>query len=330
MPMQLTMTAIKRQCHPSTQLSYLHNYDSTLPAHQVPSTAVIFIHGWRCQASNFTDLITNLSQPKEKQHTPMYGLIAIDLPGHGQSLASNCPDPTPKKFAALILGYIADLALERVILVGHSLGSRIVLEMWRQSYHTMTLKSDDSSLDRAMNTPRVVGLVFLDGSHFKFRPPDPGIISSPFPERESQALHKAFSTMFSSFTPVAFRDSALTHLDKLDTAYCKAMMDAHVAYDHAVTDGAVMELRRQRVPVLNIQSTDAEDGRRRLQRGEKNRWMRFLEEELGVGREGVLEEVLVEGAGHFPHIDQTVLVAEVLDAFARRVFWDKENSSGGQ
>ena len=54
-------------------------------------------------------------------------LIAVDLPGFGQTPVQTCPDPSPEGRAAFVLEVMDALGLDRPLLVGHSMGGVVAL-----------------------------------------------------------------------------------------------------------------------------------------------------------------------------------------------------------
>jgi pimeloyl-ACP methyl ester carboxylesterase len=69
--------------------------------------------------------------PEAMRQLPGAGVLALDLPGHGDS-----PPPgrrSVEQYAALIETFTAALALRDVVLVGHSLGSAIALTVARRA-----------------------------------------------------------------------------------------------------------------------------------------------------------------------------------------------------
>ena len=99
---------------------------------------LLFVHGYACAHDNWDRQLDALSAN--------FHCIALDLPGHGQS-------PIPDTVSVGVLAEAVSSVKERVggnkvVLVGHSMGCRVVAEAYRQS------------------PDKVVGLVFVDGSRF--------------------------------------------------------------------------------------------------------------------------------------------------------------------
>lgn len=85
--------------------------------------AVLLIHGNSASSRSF---MHQLDSPLGKR----YRLVALDLPGHGQSADAAKPQSvyTLPGYAHVVASVVNQLALERVVLVGWSLGGHITLE----------------------------------------------------------------------------------------------------------------------------------------------------------------------------------------------------------
>lgn len=82
------------------------------------SPSVVFIHG----AGG-----THLYWPANLRRLTGYDLYAVDLPGHGKS-SGNLKESI-SAYADAILEWVGSLGLQRVFLVGHSMGSAIALTL---------------------------------------------------------------------------------------------------------------------------------------------------------------------------------------------------------
>tara|TARA_Y100001934_G_C12373433_1_gene787758 strand:- start:2394 stop:3152 length:759 start_codon:yes stop_codon:yes gene_type:complete len=83
---------------------------------------VVLVHGWTCRRSHWQALLT----------TPPEGLnlLAVDLPGHGDSRPVSLDAWTVAGQAQALVEALADI--ENPVLVGHSMGGAVVLEAARQ------------------------------------------------------------------------------------------------------------------------------------------------------------------------------------------------------
>jgi pimeloyl-ACP methyl ester carboxylesterase len=85
--------------------------------------ALIFIHGWTCDMSFW-----RLQVPAFADHTRV---LAIDLPGHGQSDKPKA-DYTMDLFARAIDAVMRDAKVEKAVLVGHSMGTPVIRQFYRK------------------------------------------------------------------------------------------------------------------------------------------------------------------------------------------------------
>ncbi len=76
---------------------------------------IVFLHGIGSSATGFETLFERLP--------PAYGLIAWNAPGYGGSVPLAADWPVAEDYAEALLGFLDDLAVERCVLVGHSLGT---------------------------------------------------------------------------------------------------------------------------------------------------------------------------------------------------------------
>ncbi len=89
--------------------------------------AVLLVHG---NSSSKQSFLHQIESPLGHK----YRLVAIDLPGHGQSADASDPQATYSLpgYATIIAGVATALGLERAVFVGWSLGGHIILEASNQ------------------------------------------------------------------------------------------------------------------------------------------------------------------------------------------------------
>src|SRR5262244_2196022 len=85
--------------------------------------AVVFIHGWSCSLKYWKANIPAFVNQSR--------VIAIDLPGHGES---DKPQVTYSMdlFARAIDAVLTDAGVERATLVGHSMGAPVIRQFYRK------------------------------------------------------------------------------------------------------------------------------------------------------------------------------------------------------
>jgi len=83
-----------------------------------PNT-VILVHGWTCDETTWRDQIPALSKS--------YRVVTLDLPGHGRSDSPKAGAFSMDLFARAVEAVRRDVNAQRVVLVGHSMGTPVVL-----------------------------------------------------------------------------------------------------------------------------------------------------------------------------------------------------------
>ena len=100
--------------------------------------ALVFVHGWCCDQSYWDSQVPYFSQ--------RYKVVTIDLAGHGDS-GLNRRTWTMAEFGNDVVAVVKELDLDRVVLIGHSMGGFVVAEAERRM------------------PKRVIGLVGADTFH---------------------------------------------------------------------------------------------------------------------------------------------------------------------
>ena len=81
--------------------------------------ALVFVHGWSCDKSYWDSQVSHFAQ--------QYKVVTIDLAGHGESGIER-ENWTMTAFGEDVAAVINQLALEQVVLIGHSMGGPVVIE----------------------------------------------------------------------------------------------------------------------------------------------------------------------------------------------------------
>jgi pimeloyl-ACP methyl ester carboxylesterase len=84
---------------------------------------LLFIHGWTCNRAHWRDQIPHFA----KKHR----VVAVDLRGHGESDGSD-GDCSIDGFVDDVAWLIGELGLQRPVVIGHSMGGVIALNLARQ------------------------------------------------------------------------------------------------------------------------------------------------------------------------------------------------------
>lgn len=87
------------------------------------SEAFVLVHGWSCNLSHWRYQIPEFAKRAR--------VIALDLPGHGQSDKPEIAY-TMDLFAAAIDAVMRDAKVDRAVLVGHSMGTPVARQFYRK------------------------------------------------------------------------------------------------------------------------------------------------------------------------------------------------------
>ena len=85
--------------------------------------ALIFVHGWCCDKSYWDAQVTYFSRK--------YKVVTVDLAGHGESGLGR-EAYTMEAFGEDVLAVVDNLGLDKVVLIGHSMGGPVILEAARR------------------------------------------------------------------------------------------------------------------------------------------------------------------------------------------------------
>jgi len=263
---------------------------------------LVCIHGWGCQGADYALLFEAL-----QERSVTFKGLAVDLPGHGDS-PKTVSDATVAGCAKAALSAAQHEGLSDVMLIGHSMGGRIVMEAFTQA--------------QASGIIKIRGIAFLDVSNYRLRPKlyefDENDSRSKAMSDQEKASKKAalFQTMFSDHTPPEFELATLQHLKTLDKGFANAIRDDYIDYDHTRLDTALAAAGHAKTPFLNLQSTDIDGENQRfpLKTGEMSTWMKLIQEKVPQA-----EQFVVEKSAHFPHVDQPEKVADTLIEFMKRI-----------
>ena len=148
--------------------------------------AVILVHGWTCDESSWDAQVPVLSQK--------YRVITLDLPGHGKSDPPKDGKFSMTVFARAVEAVRAEAKVDKVVLVGHSMGTPVIREYAR------------------LYPKHVVGLVPVDGLLFLSTggagrgAPNPAAMTGPDGMKAREAMIRG---MFTPATPAAVQQHVL-------------------------------------------------------------------------------------------------------------------------
>ncbi len=235
--------------------------------------AIILIHCWMCDSSFWASTVPALAS--------RYRVVTLDLPGHGAS-GSNRKAWSMAAFGRDVKTVADALRLDRVILVGHSMGGNVMLEAAR------------------VMRGRVVGMIAVDTLHDADRKADPAAIDAFLAQMKAdfrgQTTGLVHAIAGKSADPAVVERIA-RKMSSGDPAIGIALMDALQHYDEKAG------MLAAGAPMIGINSamfpTSVEANRRVLPRFE------------------LLP--LPEGVGHFPQLETPEAFNRLLEQAIRRL-----------
>jgi pimeloyl-ACP methyl ester carboxylesterase len=249
--------------------------------------SIVFVHGFGCTHSDWDAQVAHFS--------PGHRTVAVDLRGHGAS-AGDAPDCSVERYGADVAEVMRALALPPAVLVGHSMGCRVVVEA-------------------ALQAPEHTSAVILvDGSQFAaaMRPPLEERFATP--DGFATLTNALFTDMFTAKSDCGVVASVIERASRLPRPVGEKMLLDMLRYD---VGRLVASLGSLRVPVLTLQTTYSNEKRERrsMSKGQTSPYLEMVRANVADARIEVIADT-----GHFPQIDEREKTNAVIEAFlaARR------------
>jgi pimeloyl-ACP methyl ester carboxylesterase len=250
------------------------------------SPSLIFVHGFTCALEDW--------DAQAKALSPKFRCAALDLPGHGAS--AKPAHGSIASLAAAVNQVKEGVGRGGKILVGHSMGCRVIMEAYLQS------RAD------------VVGLVFVDGSMLG-GDPEPGVKRAQETARAGidALIERLFKDMFLEGSDPAVRERLVARAKKVDPLLREELFVDMVRWDLTKARDALKQIA---VPVMVLQSTYFNNELKRvsLKPGMTTPWMDAIAASVPKSQAKV-----VPNAGHFCQIDAPRMVSEEIGKFAAAV-----------
>lgn len=243
--------------------------------------ALVFVHGFACSLEDWRAQLAHFEKT--------YEVVACDLRGHGET-PGRPQECSIEHYGGDVAALVNNLDFPSVVLVGHSMGCRVVLEANR------------------LIADKVAGLVLVDGSRMADRDPEAA---------EAAARGSIARVGYAAFAENLFRQMFLTPSPTADAIVRRAARQsaefgpdlwARMArWDAGSMDGAFDAVRAR---LLAIQTTtrDADLKRSPLKAGQTSPWLDY------VRSKGARVEVIPD-TGHFPQIERPELVNRLVAGF---------------
>jgi pimeloyl-ACP methyl ester carboxylesterase len=246
--------------------------------------ALVFVHGLGCALEDWRHQVSHF--------VPSRRVVCLDLRGHGRS-RGHASGFDIKTCGADLAALVGESGLAPAVLIGHSMGCRVVLECartWPQS---------------------VAGLVLIDGSRLASQDADSAYRATREAIGEvgyEAFFERLFTQMFVDSSDAAVRDEAVARAGRLPRAVGLELTPAMVAWDAEFAEDA---LRSAKVPVKVLQSTYVNESRERvsIRPGETTPWLELVK---ALAPHADIETV--PGVGHFTMIEATDVVNRGIEA----------------
>lgn len=246
---------------------------------------LVFVHGNGCTHDDW--------EPQVEFFRARHEVVTPDLRGHGAS--ADAPGPYDiETLAADVVGLLEQLNLPPALLIGHSMGCRVVLQ---------------AHLDAP---ERVAGLVLVDGSRMGQGDPaaaEAGVRREIERVGFAEVIRGLFTAHFLETSDATLRDRIVRRAATFPERVGAPLLPSFVGWDARAMDQA---LSRVAAPLLIIQSTymNTDMVRVPIRPGISTPWLELVRRHVPEAR---IE--IVPGVGHFTMLEAPSVVNRVLAAF---------------
>lgn len=244
---------------------------------------LVFVHGFSGDRSDWDAQIAHFSA--------RHDVLALDLAGHGGRPVPE--DPSVAGLAADLCMAIERVATRPLVLIGHSLGCRLILEAHarlRGRIEAIVLIDDHSMAGR--DSVRAA-------AHF-----EAAVAAVGFPAM----IAPAFAGMFGPASDPALRDRMVARARAIDPDFAATLIADGTRWE-AKVPGILATIE---APILIIQCTDLDEELNWyfLAPGAKPAWVAAVETQAPATR-----FALIAGAGHFVQIEAPERVNRLIESF---------------
>ena len=235
--------------------------------------AVVLVHCWTCDSGLWRDEVGRLAKRRQ--------VVTLDLAGHGRSGRTR-KDYTMEAFGEDVKAVADELKLDRIVLVGHSMGGAVILEAARRL------------------GGRVVGLVPIDTLLDVEQTTDPketdAVIAKMRVDYKGETTAFLRQYLFATTTPPAVADRVLAQTTSFPVEIALSALRNNWNYLAAPAFEAV------KVPIVAVNGdrfpTNFEANRRHAPQ---------------------FDALIMKGVGHYPMLEDPPRFGRLLDEARRRV-----------
>ena len=252
------------------------------------SPTLIFVHGLACDRRTWDLQVSALAA--------QFRCVSIDLPGHGES---DLPGVRGEEALARAVASMASRhGGGHVVLIGHSLGCRVILEAYRSS---------STDID---------GLVLVDGGRSAGASAE-SVIRLLEEKIDVLGVHKvlaaAFEGMFLPGTDRRLVTDIIARSQRIDPAWASQLLLSTARWQ---ANTAIQMLAGVKVPLLVMQSTYLDEHFRQCSL-EPGMTTSFEQAVMRGGHDAQIRTIT--GAGHFVQIEAAKTVNRYIREFAMRL-----------
>ena len=236
------------------------------------STALVFVHGWSCDKSYWKAQIAHFSKS--------YQVVTVDLGGHGGSGLGR-KDWTVYSFGTDVAAVMKQLNLERIVLVGHSMGGDVIA-------------------DAALLLPgRVAGLIMVD-TYKKLdggRPMEQiNAFVSDFSVDFAPKVHGLVRSMFLTNSDPTLVESVAKDMSSAPPAVALSAMRSSFMHSRQITH----DFEQLKLPVIAL-NPDNEPT------------------DVGSMQKNGVEVIIMPGVGHFLMMEDPKRFNELLETAIKKI-----------
>jgi pimeloyl-ACP methyl ester carboxylesterase len=243
---------------------------------------IVFVHGFACAHADWDAQVTHLS--------PCHQTVAVDLRGHGASPGTEA-ECSIERYGADVAEIMRALALPPAVLVGHSMGCRVVIEA-------------------ALQAPaQTAGVILVDGS--QFAPAMAALLKERFatPNGYATMTNNNFKDMFTAKSDQTVVASIVERAGRLPRPIGEKLMADLQRYDVGRLTSSLAGLR---APVMAVQTTYSNEQRERrtMRQGQATPYLDMLRASVPAARIEIITDT-----GHFPQLDESAQTNALIDSF---------------
>ncbi|ULE31338.1 alpha/beta fold hydrolase [Mycobacterium sp. IDR2000157661] len=249
---------------------------------------VFFVHGLACDGTDWRAQVETLSARTT--------VVTCDLPGHGLSPGTPA-ECTIEAYGIAVADALASLEVAPAIVVGHSMGCRVVLAASRA------------------RPDAVAGLVLVDGSRIGAGDPDAAgqsMADELVGDGYLRFMRSFFESMFVPSSDPLVRQTIIDRALRFPAVLGRPLLTDLARWDAGEVEAVLDAVD---VPLLAIQSTTMDTARERvsLSPGVMSVWLDLVGIHVPHARSAILP-----GTSHFPQIERadevTMLIADFVAA----------------